>query len=681
MAEADGEVNGNQTQEQVLAAVAQVWEKGKERIIGRVDTLEQAIIALLEGSLDQDLRRTAEREAHKLAGSLTTFGFPEGSRLARDLEQTFQGDSALEQVQALHLSEQVLALRRTLEQPTAAEPSHLPADTQSVLLVIDDDRELTERLAADSPAKGVRTEVVTTLPAARQAILRQCPDVVLLNLSLTPDLEDSLILMDELAGRTPPVPVLVRSLNDGFIDRVEVARSGGRGFLPKTLPPAQLLDVVANVLEQRRAADAKVLAVDDDPEMLSMLKALLGAEGIEVSELADPLAFWSTLEEVSPDLLILDLDMPHANGMELCQMVRNDPRWSGLPVLFLTGYQDPETVRQLFQAGADDYIVKPILGPELVTRVLNRLERTRLQRSMAESDPLTGLANRHKSGQGLLQYLGLAHLHSQPLCLALLDLDDLKGINIRYGHAGGDQIQRRLGQFLLGSFRSEDLVGRWDGAEFVVGMYGMTREDGVQRLVELLETVRGEVFWDAYDVQFRATFSAGVAQYPEDGEDLPSLYRSASEALSQAKAAGGNRVLPAGWQPGQNALIEKVDVVLVDDDETLSSLLLHTLENRGYSTRWLQDGLDAVEALGGQNPTLKAKLVLLDVDLPGMDGLGVLRRLAREGVTQRTRIIMLTLRATEEEVLASLELGAFDHVGKPFSVPVLMQRIKRAIEL
>jgi diguanylate cyclase (GGDEF)-like protein len=505
--------------------------------------------------------------------------------------------------------------------------------------------------------------------------------VVLLNLSITTDLEDSLVLMDELAGRNPPVPVLVRSLNDGFTDRVEVARSGGRGFIPKTLPPAQLLDAVANVLDQRRTADTKVMAVDDDPEILSILKALLAAEGIEVSELADPLAFWNTLEEMSPDLLILDFDMPHANGAELCQMVRNDPRWGGLPILFLTGHQDPETIRQLFQAGADDYVAKPILGPELVTRVLNRLERTRLLRSAAESDPLTGLANRHKSGQGLLQFLGLAHMHSQPLCLALLDLDDLREINIRHGHAGGDQVLRRLGQFLLGSFRSEDLVGRWDGAEFVVGMYGMTRDDGVQRLAELLESVREEVFWDSDDIQFRVTYSAGVAQYPEDGEDLPSLYRSASEALSQAKAAGGNRVLPAGWQPGQPALTEKVDVVLVDDDETLSSLLLHTLENRGYSTHWLQDGLDAVNALGGQNPSLKAKLVLLDVDLPGMDGLGVLRRLAREGLTQRTRIIMLTLRATEEEVLASLELGAFDHIGKPFSVPVLMQRIKRAIQL
>ncbi len=681
MAVADGEVGDNGTQEQVLAAVAQVWEQGKERIIGRVDTLEQAIIALLEGSLDQDLRRTAEREAHKLAGSLTTFGFPEGSRLARELEQTFQGDSPLVQAQALHLSEQVLALRRELEQPTVAESSHVPVEAHSVLLVIDDDRELADRISADSPAKGVRTEVATTLAAARQAILGQCPDVVLLNLSITPELEDSLVLMDELAGRSPPVPVLVRSANDGFIDRVEVARSGGRGFLPRTLPPAQLLDVVANVLEQRRTADAKVMAVDDDPEMLSVLKALLVNEGIEVSELANPLDFWNTLEEVAPDLLILDVDMPHANGIELCQMVRNDPNWGGLPVLFLTANRNEETVRQLFQAGADDYVVKPILGPELVTRVLNRLERTRLQRSVAEKDPLTGLANQHKSEQGLHQFLGLAHMYSQPLCLGLLDLDHLKEINFQHGHAAGDQVLRRLAQFLMGSFRNEDVVGRWDGAEFVVGMYGMTRDDGVQRLAELSETVRGEVFWDADDVQFRVTCSAGVVQYPEDGEDFSSLYRSASEALSQAKAAGGNQVLAAGWQPGQQALTEKVDVVLVDDDETLSSLLLHTLANRGYSTHWLQDGLDAVEALGGQNPTLRAKLVLLDVDLPGLDGLGVLRRLAREGVTQRTRVIMLTLRASEEEVLTSLELGAFDHVGKPFSVPVLMQRIKRAIQL
>ena len=239
---ADGEGSEDRTKEQVLAAVAQVWEQGKERIVARVDVLDEAIIALLDGSLDQDLRREAEREAHKLAGSLTTFGFPEGSRLARGLEQTFQGDSSLESAEALHLSEAVLALRAELERPIAPDSSQITTSEQSLLLVIENDWELTDRLSADSPAKGIRAEVATTLPEARQAISRQCPDVVLLNLSISQDIEDSLVLMDELAERTPPVPVLVRSISDGFIDRVEVARSGGRGFLPRSLPPAQLLN-------------------------------------------------------------------------------------------------------------------------------------------------------------------------------------------------------------------------------------------------------------------------------------------------------------------------------------------------------------------------------------------------------------------------------------------------------
>ena len=76
-------------QDQVLALVAQIWEQSKDKIVARIGTLEQATTALLDGRLETDLRREAEREAHKLAGSLTTFGFPEGSRLARDMEQTF----------------------------------------------------------------------------------------------------------------------------------------------------------------------------------------------------------------------------------------------------------------------------------------------------------------------------------------------------------------------------------------------------------------------------------------------------------------------------------------------------------------------------------------------------------------------------------------------------------------
>jgi len=121
-----------------------------------------------------------------------------------------------------------------------------------------------------------------------------------------------------------------------------------------------------------------LMVVDDDPTMLATVKALLEPWGLQVTTLADPRQFWNTLEATSPNLLILDIEMPHHSGIELCQAVRDHDRWGGLPIMVLTAHQDAETVNQVFAAGADDFVSKPIVGPELVSRILHRLERLRL---------------------------------------------------------------------------------------------------------------------------------------------------------------------------------------------------------------------------------------------------------------------------------------------------------------
>ena len=146
-------------------------------------------------------------------------------------------------------------------------------------------------------------------------------------------------------------------------------------------------------------------------------------------------------------------------------------------------------------------------------------------------------------------------------------------------------------------------------------------------------------------------------------------------AAAARAAAGSDRI--AGTTPAGGA--DRVDIAVVEDDEVLARLILHALETRGYSVRWISDGAAASEELGGARPRLQADLVLLDWDLPSRDGLTVLRLLAADGVLERTRVIMLTLRASERESLASLELGATDHIAKPFSLPVLMQRIRRVL--
>jgi len=672
-------------------AVRKAWERFRGPVTARVDAIENAAIAVLEGRLTEEERRHAEREAHKLAGSVGTFGFAQGSRVAREVETLLQGSAPLGQAEALRLTDAAVALRRELarppspltEMPRAAggdtRPSRAQVRATPLLLVVDDDAELAERISMEASARAMRTRLARNVADARVAVADERPAAVLLNLSFEDGARHGLELLAELSAHSPRIPVVVLTGSGAFADRVEVARLGGVGFLQKPIAPQTAVDAVTGVLHLGQQRRSCVLAVDDDPVILDAVQRLLDPAGVEVHVLDNPERFWESLEEVCPDAVLLDIDMPRVSGIELCRVMRNDARWSATPVIFLTARTEAETVQRVFSAGADDYVAKPFVGPELVTRVTNRLERVQLHRALADSDPLTGVANRRRSDELMGQLMHLAVRNRQPFALALLDLDHFKLVNDRYGHGMGDEVLRRVARLLERGFRAEDVVARWGGEEFVVGMYGMDKEDAVRRLEAVLEQLRAEPFDLPGAEPLRVTFSAGIAQFPVDGDDLPALYRVADATLYQAKQAGRDRVIPAGWTADRPDRVTQLDVVVVEDDPALARLLLHALETRGYSSRWIADGREAAEALTGSRPELRARLVLLDVDLPGMDGHAVLRRLARDRVLERTRVIVLTVRAHEAEVVQALEEGAFDHVSKPFSIPILLQRIRRTM--
>ncbi|MGH2443687.1 MAG: response regulator [Chloroflexota bacterium] len=561
------------------------------------------------------------------------------------------------------------------------EQGNGPSD-HPLLLVVGDDPSPGDLIVAEALARGIRAELVGTENAARAVLERERPDVVLIDLAFPSSGDEGLALLKEMNRQDPPVPVLVTAASDTFLDRVQVASLGGRGFLQKSLPASEILDAVTRLLQQMRAGQSRVLVVDNDAEVLAELRGLLEPEGIALTTLEDPLGFWDTLEQTAPDLLMVDLDMPRLSGIELCRVVRNDARWSALPVLFLTEGSDPETVRRVFAAGADDFVSKPIVGPELVTKVVNRLERTLLYRSMADIDPMTGVTNRRKSTQTLRQFLRLAERQNQPLSFALLDVDYFKQINDRFGHGTGDAILQQFGQVLMRTFRSEDVVARWGGEEFLIGMYGMSRLDGVQRLTDLLEDLHRDAFTGPHAEQIRITFSAGVAQFPDDGADVQTLYRAADGALYRAKETGRDRVIPVGQQvEGYNRQVETVDVVLVERDEVLGEYLVQALQRRDYRCQWFKDGETAAFALAGLEPSVRAHVVVIDTDLPLLDGLSVVRRLARDGILRQTRVVVLSNSPGDRASSRAIEFGAFDYVAHPFTLPVLLQRVHRAMEI
>jgi diguanylate cyclase (GGDEF)-like protein len=296
-----------------------------------------------------------------------------------------------------------------------------------------------------------------------------------------------------------------------------------------------------------------------------------------------------------------------------------------------------------------------------------------------ETDPVTGLPTARRVSHDIERFLRLARRKSDPYSIAVLEVDAFVTLAEIYGRSIGDRVLRAVGELLPKSFRGEDVVGWWGGAEFMIGMYGSSKEHAAIKLTQICVKL-GEMSVPADDGRsVRVACSGGVAQYQVDGDTVNALREAGLEALRQVREAGLNPVGISGVK-ATGALTRRVDVAIVEADSALVSLLQHAMESRNLRVAAFADGDSAAAALTGEIPEIQASVILLDVDLPGLNGLDVLRRLKGVQVTRVSSVVMLTARTGERDVLTALELGAIDHIAKPFSVPVLMHKVRTLLK-
>lgn len=545
------------SQDLLKQGLLKIWDKYKDQYQTRIEIITEAVIALSQNNLSQDLKEKAIREAHTLAGSLGTFGLPESSQISRQIEKIFKNEDLLKTTPPQYLLDRLKTLQEKLKKNTVISTetsSVVEIKYQYCVLMIDEDMELFTALKDSAKFWKIEVIMVDNITNLSQQICEYQPQVILLNLGHNHHTDQSdqsfingLDLLAELTQQYPQLPIITFTGQEEFFARIKAVRMGVKYLLQKPITPERVIHTIHQVLQQSNPTHSKLLIVDDDPQILEFLEETLKPWGFEVDLLSDPKKFWEILEESHPDLLILDIEMPDYNGIELCQVVRSDPDWSDLPILFLSTHTDPQTIERVFTVGADDYIHKPIVCAELIARVSNRLQRTKILRKLADIDSLTGVSNRRKSTQDIMQLLNLAQRENVPLCFAILDLDFFKKINDQYGHEIGDNVLMRFGELLRQTFRKNDIIARWGGEEFVLGLYRMTREDGLERLRDFLDLIHEQIFRDNQGNLFKITFSAGVAEYPHDGIDLKSLYHAADTALYEAKSTGRARVLDANF--------------------------------------------------------------------------------------------------------------------------------------
>lgn len=494
----------DQHRRSIREELAKLWETSQSIAHERISEIEAIATLIGSGTASESQTQTARDHAHKLAGSLGTFGFPAASVVARDIEREVVGPNP----SSLKLVQLVADLTQSLVQAVQDESLESEAGhpRRADFLLVSTDQTFIEKVHTAAQSLGLVFGFWGIAASTETTGL-----VLLVDYDGLPDV--GFIKNAVAQGHH----VYVASSSTDFQTRLELVRDGAVALLPKS-DVYEIINRMSAHMVPIRTLHA--LVVDDDPVILELVEAVLSEDRIEVMGLTDPMVVWETIERMSPDVIILDVDMPGLDGIELCGLIRAEPRWADMPIIIQTARDDLQTVRAALMAGANDFVPKQQMGEELAVRVWSLV------------DPSSSIALRNRGGKAP-----------------------------------------------------------------------------------------------------RASIEA-----PERSHDI----------------------------------------AVVEDDEMVGEILRSTLSANGYSVRWLSDGQMAVDELSGERPC-RVKLILLDVNLPGWDGLAVLRTLARDGVLDDTNVMMVTGRSSEPEVLEALSAGAVDHIAKPFSIPVLLERVRRAL--
>lgn len=364
-------------QQQYLAFLHQTWESTRLQSLQQITALQQIILASPIDRVTAQ-HQQAQHIAHKLAGTLGIFGLTPAVEVCRQLERHLDPHAPRLQPDTPGLTALVTELQHTIEQTITLSSNTLPGQPPLQMLMVNLEAELAQSLTLIAAEHGIRTEGVTlgeqdTAGQQLCQLTTAVPDMILLRIisagSLTP-------VMPQLAQQYPTVPIVGLCDRSDLADRLSSVRQGSQLFLTSAMTPQRIITCIKQFLH-RSPRSARVILVDDDPQWLSTLSTLLQPWKFEVTTLAEPQHFWTLLQTVTPDVVVLDALMPQMSGFELCQVIRSDPYWQRLPVLFLSALTDAHSQNQAFTAGADDFLCKPIAGIDLAHRILQRLRRVR----------------------------------------------------------------------------------------------------------------------------------------------------------------------------------------------------------------------------------------------------------------------------------------------------------------
>jgi diguanylate cyclase (GGDEF)-like protein len=320
---------------------------------------------------------------------------------------------------------------------------------------------------------------------------------------------------------------------------------------PEVTPPATA---------ERPESQSRILVVDDHEDNIEVLRVRLESWGYGTDAVYDGASAIAYVEATPPDLILLDVMMPEISGIEVARRIKANRSLPFIPIIMQTALDSTEDKVEGLEAGADDYITKPIDFAELKARLRSMLRIKRLQEALEErekellevnerlrhmslTDGLTGLDNRRHLNERLEEMFSHAKRLDEPFACVMCDLDKFKTVNDTYGHQAGDEVLKQLSAILKEEAREIDRVGRYGGEEFMLLLPGTQLDAAATFAERVRKRIEGNTFSFPGGTLER-TASFGVSGWPHPRlAECDSVVRASDDALYVAKETGRNRVV------------------------------------------------------------------------------------------------------------------------------------------
>ncbi len=427
-----------------------------------------------------------------------------------------------------------------LAQQVSAYVSQANRADRPNIVIIDDQLSVAQALSRTLEDFSLNVSYFTSIDGFKKVLGNISVDLVLLDVVM-PNITQNEVFDFAAELVKQGIKVISCSSNFTFDARLLAVRANISDYVVKPVNTYVLVEKIGRTLGLQQESNYQIVIVDDQETMGTFYKSVLEQVGCDVIFFSNAKSLFEALEDMHPDMFLLDMMMPDVDGLEVAKMIRQEHKLDFAPIIFITGDDQVESRIEAIDAGADDVINKASAVNVITSQVLTRLHRASKVRAFVAKDPLTGVLNHGQIVESANQSIRSAKRRKAQSTIAVIDVDHFKKVNDNYGHVAGDKVLCALGQLLTNSVRESDLVGRYGGEEFVIIFEDCDLDDAANK-IQLIKDKFSNMRFNNNRKEFAVTFSAGLVELSTFDNVMPAV-ATADRALYKAKEEGRNKVI------------------------------------------------------------------------------------------------------------------------------------------